>query len=257
MTCHEAMRLLPLFLDSELSPEVTLAMEEHIESCASCRRRLESERNLEKAIRVVLIELQPDDAATWREALDRAVRQRPMWRLSRGGVAALALGSTLLVGVAMGVMAWPHRELDLARSAATDHARFLVELREEVLPPATIRQFADIAHRTLPLGVDAPRALPSSYELLKTGQCRLNGAPVAYVVVRKNAEPLSVFLMPRQALTRFPAFAARLGTETRGVNCKVRGARFFGLASGNVVACAVGRADPAELQQLVRWALAI
>ncbi len=257
MRCHEARRLLPLFLDSELSPEVTLGIEEHFQGCASCRRRFESERGLEASMRSRLLASEPADRTAWDRALARAIQPHPRLRLSRGGWAALALSTAFLGVIAVGLVTQRHHELDLARAAARDHARFLVEVREELLPPATMSQFSEVARRALPPGTAVPHDLPAGYELLKTGQCKLDGAPVAYVVMGGESEPVSVFLMPRQALARFPGFAARLGAETSGVNCQVPVGRFFGLGAGSVVACAVGRAAPADLQQIVRWALAI
>ncbi len=79
-----------------------------------------------------------------------------------------------------------------------------------------------------------------AHPLLETGQCKLDGAPVAYLVMGNGPEHVSVFLMSRLALARFPGFAARLGVEDGGVNCRVPVGRFFGRGTGSVVACAVG-----------------
>ncbi len=257
MKCHEVMRLLPLFLDSELSPEVTLGMEEHFEGCAGCRCRLESERDLEASMRSRLLAPHAPRRAAWDRALAHAVRPRPIPRLSRGGWGALAAGSALLAVIAVELVTRLPHELDLAGAAANDHARFLVEVREELLPPATMSQFSEIARRVLPRGTAVPGIPPAGYHLLKTGQCKLDGAPVVYLVMGNESGPVSVFLMPRLALARFPGFAARLGAEDGGVNCRVPVGRFFGRGTGSVVACAVGQAAPADLQQIVRWALSI
>ena len=255
MRCHEAIRLMPLFLDSELSPEVTLEVEEHFESCPECRARLENERRLEDSMRATLFEPDAGDSATWNQAVARAVRigRRPSMPAAR----SLALvAAAVLVAVFATVILWlPHRELDLARSAAKDHARFVTEVGEEALAPATMRAFLEVGSRTLPPGSTVPTTLPSNYELLKTGQCELDGAPVAYLVIGQHGELISVFLMPRAELRRFPAFAMKLGREKNGVACQIRGRHFFGASTEDVVACAVGRASDAELRRLVRWAL--
>ena len=255
MRCHEASRLLPLFLDSELSPEVTLEMEEHFESCEDCRRRLEAERRLEDSMRATLLEPDPSDAPTWDRAVALAAQAGRRSGLSTTWVAALAAAAVFVVVLALVIAGAQHRELDLARSAATDHARFIAEIGEESLPPATMQAFFDVGSRILPRGAFLPAVLPAGYGLLKTGQCKLDGAPVAYLVVGRHGEPISVFLMSRAALLRFPRFAAKLGAETAGITCLVSGRRFFGAADTDVVACAIGRANPAELRNLVRWAL--
>ena len=164
--------------------------------------------------------------------------------------------AAMLVAVLAAVILWlPHRELDLARSAAMDHARFVAEVGEEELPRPTMREFLLAGSRTFPPGTTLPAALPVDYGLLKTGQCKLDGAPVAYLVLGQHSEPISVFLMPRAELRHFPAFAVKLGREKTGVACQIAGQRFFGAGGETLVACAVGRARASELQKLVRWAL--
>lgn len=255
MRCHEATRLMPLFLDSELSPEVTLEVEEHFESCAECSARLANERRLEESMRAMLLEPEAGDGAVWDHAVALAIRigRRATKRRRRSVVLATA---AVFVAVLAAVMLWlPHRELDLARSAAMDHARFVAEVNEEELPSPTMREFLVAGSRTLPEGTRLPTALPVDYGLLKTGQCKLDGAPVAYVVVGQQGEPISVFLMPHAELRRFPGFALRLAREKSGVACQVAGQHFFGAGNDDVVACAVGRTSTSELQKLVSWAI--
>ena len=257
MTCHDASRLLPLFLDSELSPEVTLEMEEHFESCGECRRRLAAERGLEDSMRATLLEPGQTDRELWDRAVAVVVRPGRRGGLAGTRVVGFAAVAGFAAVLVFAVVGLPHRELDLARSAAIDHRRFIVEISEEALPPATMHEFFDAGSRTLPLGTTLPADPPAGYSLLKTGQCTLDGARVAYVVLERQGEPISVFLMARDGLGRFPRFAAKLGIEPSGVNCRVAGRHFFGAGNRRLVACAVGQADPEELRNLVRWALMI
>src|SRR2546428_4891324 len=170
MRCHEAIRLMPLFLDSELSPEVTLEVEEHFERCADCRARLENERRLEHSMRVTLLEPAAHDAEVWDRAVERAIRigRRGLMRPMTGP--ALAVAATIVAVLALVIFGLPHRELDLARSAAMDHARFVTEVNDEDLPPPTMRAFLDAGSRTLPRGTTLPAILPAEYRLPQTGQ---------------------------------------------------------------------------------------
>jgi hypothetical protein len=61
--------------------------------------------------------------------------------------------------------------------------------------------------------------------------------------------------MDRAELYRFPDAAARLAQEPDGVACQVGGRRFFLIGAANVVACGIGRMEPAALRDLVRWLL--
>ncbi len=245
-----------LFLDSELSSEVTLEVQEHLESCRSCCDRFERERRLEETMRAVLLEVGPDDAAVWDRAVLQAVRARRQRFSTLQKIASLAGVALFAALIAIYFFPADRRELDLARSAASDHSRFLVEVREEALLPATLTQFRDTGRQTLPPGMNLPAALPAGYRLLTTGRCKLDDASVVYLVMKHSGEPISLFLMPRGELHRFPRFGDKLRVEPVGVNCQISGRRFFGAASQEAVACAVGRADLAELQELVRWLLA-
>ncbi len=256
MKCHETLRLMSLYLDSELSSEVTLEVQEHLESCPSCRDRFERERRLEESMRATLLEVEPGDAAIWDRAVRAALRIRRQRFSTLQKIASLAGVAVVATLIAVHFFPAERGELDLARSAASDHSRFLVEVREEVLPPATLAQFRDAGNRTLPPGTGLPTNLPVGYRLLKTGRCKLDDAAVVYLVIRRGGEPISLFLMPRSELHRFPRFAGKLRGEPTGVNCQITGRRFFGVGNRDVVACAVGRADLAELRDLVRWLVA-
>jgi anti-sigma factor RsiW len=256
MKCHDTSRFMSLFLDSELSSELTLEVQEHLESCPSCRDRFERERRLEESMRMTLLEVGPEDAAIWDRAVRQAVRTRRQ-RLSTlqrvASLAGVAMFATLL---AVHFFPAERGELDLARSAASDHSRFLAEVREEVLPLATLTQFRNAAKQILPPGTNLPTSLPAGYRLLKAGRCKLDDAPVVYLVMKERGEPVSLFLMPSSELHRFPQFGDKLGVEPSGINCRVLGQRFFGTGNREVLACAVGRTDLAELRDLVRWLVA-
>jgi len=256
MRCHETLRLISLFLDSELSSEVTLEVQEHLESCPSCRDRFERERQLEEGMRATLLEVGPEGAAIWDGAVRAAVRTKRQRLPTLQRIASLAGVAAFATLIAIHFFPAERGELDLARSAASDHARFLVEVREEALLPATLAQLRDAGKETLPPGTNLPAALPAGYRLLKTGRCRLDDASVVYLVMGHSGEPISLFLMPRSELHRFPRFGDKLRGEPIGVNCQISGRRFFGTGKRDLVACAVGRTDPAELRDLVRWLLA-
>jgi anti-sigma factor RsiW len=256
MRCPEVVRLLPLFLDSELSPETNYAVAEHFERCPGCLARVERERRLEEEMRARLTEPAPGDAAAWDEAMRAAARQEASARRRRmrGRVAgwAAAAAAALLLAASL---PRTHRELDLAGSAAADHSRFVAEAAEEGLPPATLDQLEAIAGRTFPAARPVPGTLPAGYRLLKVGRCTLDGAPVAYLVLVGGGEPVSLFLMDRGELSRFPGAARRLAEDPAGVSCEVKGRAFFLAGAPDRLACGVGKLEAAELERLVLWLL--
>lgn len=252
MMCHDVTRLLPLYLDSELSPETSFAIAEHLEVCPTCDARAENERGLELSIRSRLLVPEPEDTAAWDTAtggVRRGLARSPVRRVAL--VAAAAVAVVLLATLAP----WTHRELDMARSAAADHGRFITEVAEEDVPSATLDQLEVVTTRTLHGSLQVPAALPAGYQLVKVGQCTLDGAPVAYVILTGGGEPVSLFLMDRSELSRFPGAAARLAKEPTGVACDVKGRAFFLTGAADRLACGVGKLDGAELERLVRWLL--
>ncbi len=252
MRCHDVVRLVPLFLDSELSPETNYAVAEHLDRCPACLARVEGERRLEERIRARLMESTPDDAVAWERAVSAAAGQRARWRPGRRtGLAAAAAAALLLAAF----LPRAHHELDLAGSAAADHARFVAEVTEEDLPPATLDQLEEIASRTLRGSGTTPSSPPAGYRLLKVGRCTLDGAPVAYLILAGSGEPVSLFLMNREDLRRFPGAAERLARDSAGVACEVDGRAFFLAGAGDRLACGVGRLSPPRLRDLVLWLL--
>ena len=103
MKCVSVRRSLGFYLDSELSPEVSLAIADHLESCGGCRRRSVGEARIEAGLRDSLAALDSPHVA----AMDRAVAGA----LGSIGVSpALAVAVIVLAAIG-GALAplWLHR----------------------------------------------------------------------------------------------------------------------------------------------------
>ncbi len=255
MRCHEARRLMHLYLDSELSTESSFEVAQHLEECPDCAAMFERERTLENNLRDRLLERLPGDDVLWDEALRKAGR-RSRTGLPRWGSTAFLAAAAAVVAVLVFAL-WPrvHPDLDLARAAEADHARFLTELAEDEAPPSNLGALGEIVNRTLHGTPSVPAQPPQGYGVIKVGHCRLNGAQVAYVVIARQGEPVSLFLMDRADLERFPRAAVRLAREPDGVICNVSRRSFFARAGSDWVACGVGEIDSVALRSLVAWFL--
>ena len=86
MTCHEVGRLLDAYVDHELEPGDSTAVEEHLASCPACHRRVTEREALGRLIRTIPYHSMPDDV---RGAL-AATQARRHWRLQLLAVAAAA-----------------------------------------------------------------------------------------------------------------------------------------------------------------------
>ena len=92
MTCHDAGNALDPYVDGELAPDEAAAFQQHLETCAACRDRLEQRRALRRAIRRVPYRAAP-------ERLRAAVATAPRGRSIRP---LLAWAAMLLLGVSLG-----------------------------------------------------------------------------------------------------------------------------------------------------------
>ena len=93
MNCHEFERLLDAYVDGELGSADAAAVAEHIEGCATCRRRLASRESLGRLVRSV-----PYHAAPAR--LRTAIASAP--RRSRIGPGALAAAAVVTIAATLG-----------------------------------------------------------------------------------------------------------------------------------------------------------
>jgi len=93
VTCHEVGRLLDAYVDHELDPAESASFQEHLASCAACRRRVAERESLGRLVRSVPYYSMPDRLRT---AITTApVRSRVTPRL-------LALAAAVMVAVSLG-----------------------------------------------------------------------------------------------------------------------------------------------------------
>jgi anti-sigma factor RsiW len=93
VTCHEVGRQLDAYVDHELGPAESAALEEHLASCVACRRRLADRESLGRLIRSVPYHSAPDRLRT----TITTARTRP-----RFGPRLLALAASVVMAVSLG-----------------------------------------------------------------------------------------------------------------------------------------------------------
>jgi anti-sigma factor RsiW len=93
VTCREVVRLLDAYVDNELGPAESMAIGEHIETCAMCRHRLAERESLTRLLRSAPYYTAPD-------RLRAAVV--PRRQVARFTPRVLALAATVLIAVFLG-----------------------------------------------------------------------------------------------------------------------------------------------------------
>lgn len=206
MRCHEVRRLCGPYLDSELEAGASVAIEQHLESCADCRRVFEAEEDVERRITRVL---QSGDrsGALW-AGIESSLGSETVlanamgWRRLR--LPALSVVAAVLAGL-LALVIWPRPQVpDFARAVARDHTEFVCGV---LLPQFTGQPAAQVLE---PLGgrLDAAAfdRIPSAPGFRAGGArlCHLDGVPVAWVFAHQDDRPVSVIVLRREELKHFP-----------------------------------------------------
>jgi anti-sigma factor RsiW len=182
------------YLDGELSLEGSLAVEEHLKSCGTCRRQLETFR----ALRELLHSARPVPAEA-EDALERfqrtlrteEVRTRRRRRLGSGLAAAAAIAASLVVAV----WGWSQRPGGEQAELARVHARALESGRSVELAsadPGTLGAWLEARVR-YPV---QPASGGDGFTLRGARVESLRGAPVATVVYQVRSHLIDVFAWP-------------------------------------------------------------
>jgi uncharacterized damage-inducible protein DinB len=96
-SCRSLQPLLAGYVDRETSPEQNLLIESHLESCETCRHRVETQRAVRKLLRGRAVDARTHGGVpSWRPRSERADRSRA-WRIALVGAAAVPAAAVLVV----------------------------------------------------------------------------------------------------------------------------------------------------------------
>ncbi|HEU5396768.1 MAG TPA: anti-sigma factor [Verrucomicrobiae bacterium] len=222
MNCAESVPLLGAWVDGELDPVRSRAMEEHVNDCAACRARVQSLQSLRSSLRnqeltyrapASLRQFARELASESRApAPRRATSWLPFWR-------ALALGATaavvLLLVLRPGRAESPDR---LADEMVDGHIRSLMAAHLTDVTSTdqhTVKPWFDGKVDFAPAVTDfAAQGFP----LVGGRLDYLEGHPVAALVYRREKHLINVFIWP----VRNPAAAVPRDITVRGYHVMVR-----------------------------------
>jgi anti-sigma factor RsiW len=200
MKCEDARRYVGPYLDSELDPKSSFELARHLEVCADCKDRFDSEGVLERALAKELARPEPGDDATWERALRRAQGPRNgRWRwaaAASGGLAAAAILVWLLALGGNGLAS------DL-RKDYQKHAQGGSPLELSSRNPREVEKFFKDR-----MGLSVPVPVPSGWELLGGRKCALRGIPTAFILYRLQGRDVTAYIFPSDHLDRFKGSGA-------------------------------------------------
>lgn len=247
MNCGEILRHLGPYLDSECDAEVTLGITEHLAACEACATRLAREKALEERLGKTLLAPQADDEALWRAVEGRI---RPGKGIRPGiWIQAMAAGLLVALAVAWNLLDDPHAPSDLVHAVCADHARMLGGTHPaEVVD--TWEAGAKALRGLLPFSLAWAGQAPRDLRLTGARACTLRTQPVALFTAQMGDRPVSVAVLPAEALRIFPETAGEFARRGDTFFC-VDGAYKVGLArrDGTLV-CVTGESDGVLLKGL-------
>lgn len=252
MNCHDVRKYLSLYLDSELSPETTFEISQHLEDCPACRSRLHKEEQLESTIRVMLQRSTAGDETAWQEAsksfagqeTSRVVPAR-RWIFRVAGVAAAVLLTMTAVK-----LYFSHPELDLAAVTASEHRTFLSTGSDTFGVGNDLDQIQQLVRQELGESYRCSLQTSLAARIVGARPCILDGVRTVHIVVSGFESPVSLFCFQSDDLIRFPMALARVQQEGPLIHCRVDDLNFQLLDTPDGAVCAVGTAEPAVLNQL-------
>jgi hypothetical protein len=212
MNCHEAQRHWNLYHDSEGDVELHLRLGDHLEACAACAEWYRRQSHFERQLAAKLRAPGPD-GSVWRQihrnialsSTPLAEPRRTRWWLS------VAAGLLVVAWVVWRGLPTSFVETaDLAQISAQWHQR--LEAGEETLQ---FRSESDLAvesylRERVTFPVRCPPRKDAGFAVAGAGVFRMADQPAAYLAGRVDAEAVSIFILPRDGLARFPRQQAEL-----------------------------------------------
>jgi anti-sigma factor RsiW len=207
VTCRAVGRWLGAYVDDELGVEAALAVGAHLESCPACRAACERQRAFARAVRVLYTER--DVPARLRAAL------RPRRRPARPLAAALA--AAVVAGVGVWALRAPARPLPREIQATLRlHDAAAQGAVTPALASSDAREVNGWLARTVPFAATIPPAAGGELRLAGASAIGLGGDDAAWVLYRRGADAVSLFVLPARV---WPAFGRRV--EQHGVEFRL------------------------------------
>ena len=232
--CAETSELLPAFEANELDSLTSLAIQKHLDTCASCRAQARWERELSASLHRLAEEV-PAPSGT--------LRSRLLERPPRGGIALLAArvaawlrtpGGWITVSAAAAAVVL----VGLLHSPTFNHAGGplwdFVSVHVQTMAKAAPAEIATAdpveaeawLRTRLPFAVRAPRTIPAGYRLLGARICRAGREPAGVLLYDSGGQRVSCFIQPPNALS--------ISSETRA---DARSQHVVAMGNGRQVVC--------------------
>lgn len=251
MNCDEARRHWHLYYDSEGDAELYFQINEHLDQCPACAEWFHHESRLEDALVDKLRSAAPAGPTPelWKSVLARSGIQQPVavrrWLLMSG---LLSLAAGLLVAVVF----WTQfRGPSLSRLTAEYHQQLSEGERAVEFTSRSDLAVEDYLRHRVSFPVRCPPRQDTGFLVRGAGICRLAESEAAYLVGQLDGQSVSIFILSREALARFPHQQEALQGEPTH-RCREGNYEMVMAEIDRSIVLIVGQAHPLQLQRVLR-----
>jgi hypothetical protein len=257
MKCRETRRLFPLYYDSEGDAAVQLDIADHLASCPSCQDWFSLQARCEDAV-VGLLARGDATPGAWSAIEDRvrahAAPSRPAVRFR------FWIGSTVLLAMAASVLAavmlWPGAgtraaHADLLPLAAAAHDCYVHGRWEPAVQSESVVEVEEALRPQAGFEVRCPPQGQAGFRLRGGGLCQLGREAAVHIVGDVQGQPVSIIVLPGEALDSFPRTRRHLAAGAELHRCREGSyAAVAALLHGHVVV-ALGEISPDVLAEIL------
>jgi anti-sigma factor RsiW len=255
MNCQEARRHWNLYYDSEGTPDLFQQINGHLETCAECAAWYRRQEVLEEELtrRIAAGEPTPE---LWASILPTPAARPVAGGASRRLLLSLVAVLAASVLVAVGIAVWPKAkpsvaEGDLAELSSQQHRELLAGERAIDFRSSSDLEVEEFLRKRVEFPVRCPPRKDTGFMVAGAGTCRFDGQKAAYLVGKLDGGDVSIFILSRDSLKRFPRQSDLL-QRARMLDCRDGDYRLAMAAIDKNLVLVIGRASCAKLSRVVQ-----
>lgn len=204
MNCHDVRRHWNLYHDSEGDHEVLFAVSEHLAMCPQCAHWFSEQSRLEQLFAEKL-GVSKASTAMWNRVLGKAGLMAQQRSRSRSLFTAFAACFVLMLGVGAWILyVIGGRAEDLAVLTTQWHAKLADGSEPVQFPSESDKDVENFLRRQVEFPVRCPPRKDTGFAVQGAGAGRLAELPVAYLTGKVDDEPVSILIMRKDSLEKFP-----------------------------------------------------
>lgn len=251
MKCPKVKAYLHLYLDSELSPETTFEIAQHLDECEPCRALASGEQRLESLLRERLVQSAPDDSQMWGRAVRQAI---PINRFAASLSTRVIYGLAAVLVLSAGAILWSryfsHGELDLAEAVANAHTEVIEDSKHTFAVTGESSRVDSFFREQLSARFDMNLSGLDNCRSLEGSICDVQGVKTAHIVCDADTS-VSLFWMSASDLSAFPAALARFEKEGPYIHCTVQPYEFCAFRDHGAVIVGIGSVPETQLRSIL------